>query len=157
MDHRPHSGTTARNTLVAGLLGLLGLGAALGGCGGDDPPATQTPTAAQGEMIAARLVCANCHESETGTDGTLSGATTPRPGTMQYGSNLTPDRTTGIGAWTDAQIIAALREGVDETGRRLCPSMPRYPQLTDVELRSLVLYLRSIPAVNRTIPTSSCP
>jgi mono/diheme cytochrome c family protein len=68
--------------------------------------------------------------------------------------NITPDKATGIGDWSDEEIIRAVRDGLGKNGRLLNPEMPsRYFQsLEDVELRSIVLYLRSIPPVSNRLP-----
>jgi mono/diheme cytochrome c family protein len=69
-----------------------------------------------------------------------------------YSSNITPDLQTGIGDWTDEQIITAIRLGRRPNGERLIPVHP-YPVfngMAEEDLRALVTFLRSVPAVNRT-------
>jgi len=80
----------------------------------------------------------------------LSGESTPEP---VVAPNISTDTTTGIGEWSDDEIIRAIREGVGRDGRLLNPEMPyRYFRgLNSVELRSIVIYLRSIPAVSHTL------
>jgi len=68
-----------------------------------------------------------------------------------YSSNITPDRQTGIGGWTDDQIITAIRLGRRPNGERLIPVHP-YPifnGMAEEDLRALVAYLRSVPPVSR--------
>lgn len=68
-----------------------------------------------------------------------------------YSTNITPDRQTGIGDWTDDQIITAIRLGRRSNGERLVPVHP-YPVfngMAEEDLRAVVAYLRSLPAVNR--------
>src|SRR5262245_5728751 len=68
-----------------------------------------------------------------------------------YSSNITPDRQTGIGDWTDDQIITAIRLGRRPNGERLIPVHP-YPVfngMAEGDLRALVAFLRSLPPVNR--------
>jgi mono/diheme cytochrome c family protein len=68
-----------------------------------------------------------------------------------YSANITPDRQTGIGEWTDDQIIAAIRLGRRPNGERLVPVHP-YPVFNGMaaeDLRAVVAFLRSLPAVNR--------
>jgi mono/diheme cytochrome c family protein len=68
-----------------------------------------------------------------------------------YSTNITPDRETGIGTWTDDQIITATRLGRRPNGERLVPVHP-YPVfngMAEADLRALVAYLRSVPPVNR--------
>ncbi len=68
--------------------------------------------------------------------------------------NLTPDPETGAGRWTDDQLARAIREGVGHDGRALFPMMPysRYREMTDEDLASVVVYLRSLPAVHNQLP-----
>ena len=68
--------------------------------------------------------------------------------------NLTPDKETGIGAWTDGEILRAFREGVSRDGHALFPMMP-YPYLrtmSDEDAKSVVVYLRTLPAVKKETP-----
>jgi hypothetical protein len=63
-------------------------------------------------------------------------------------ANLTPDRETGIGNWTDDMLARAIREGVGHDGRLLHPTiMPYefYRSMSDEDLASIIVYLRSIP------------
>lgn len=71
-----------------------------------------------------------------------------------YSSNITPDPATGIGTWTDEQIITATRAGRRPNGDRLLPVHPYtvFNGMTEQDLRDLVVYLRSLPAVNRPTP-----
>ena len=75
------------------------------------------------------------------------------PGTISA-PNLTPDRETGAGNWTDDQLARAIREGIGHDGHTLFPMMP-YPNLrhmSDEDLASIIVYLRSVPAVRNTPP-----
>jgi hypothetical protein len=69
-------------------------------------------------------------------------------------SNLTPDMTTGLGSWTDAQIKRALLDGVDKDNKPLFPIMPYYVlhNMSPADADAIVAYLRTIPAVNNVIP-----
>jgi mono/diheme cytochrome c family protein len=71
-----------------------------------------------------------------------------------YASNITPDPATGIGKWTDEQIIAATRLGRRPNGERLIPVHPYtvFNGMTEPDLKDLVAYLRSVPPVNRATP-----
>lgn len=106
-----------------------------------------------GATFVQQRGCPMCHYGA----GTLGGAAAPVPGTMAFAGNLTPDRATGLGGWADVQIVRALRYGVDNREAELCPSMPRYPQIGDVEANAIVAYLRALPPVTRAIPPSMCP
>ncbi len=111
----------------------------------------------QAPLGAAYVAQRNCGQCHRAPDGTLSGQTTPEPGTSAYGSNLTPDIATGLGGWADIQIIRAMRFGVDNRLEPLCPPMMHYGDMGDVEARAIVAYLRSLPTVPRAIPASTCP
>ncbi|HEY7870067.1 MAG TPA: cytochrome c [Methylomirabilota bacterium] len=71
-----------------------------------------------------------------------------------YASNITPDPTTGIGKWTDDQIITATRSGLRPNGERLLPVHPYtvFNGMAAQDLKDLVAYLRSVPPVNRATP-----
>jgi len=68
--------------------------------------------------------------------------------------NLTPDKETGLGDWTDKQIKDAFQNGLDSDGEPLFPVMPYYVfhNMTDSDADSIVMYLRSIKAVSNEIP-----
>src|SRR3989440_2103649 len=71
-----------------------------------------------------------------------------------YSSNITPDKQTGIGGWTDDQIITAIRLGRRPNGERLLPVHP-YPVFNGMageDLRAVVAFLRSVPPVSRPNP-----
>ena len=70
--------------------------------------------------------------------------------------NLTPDPETGVGGWTDDQLARAIREGVGHDGRALFPIMPyqHYRNMSDEDLASVVVYLRSLPAVHNQLPAT---
>ena len=65
--------------------------------------------------------------------------------------NLTPDPETGIGQWTDGEVVRAMREGVSRDGRPLFPLMnyPGYRDLTDDDALAIVAYLRRQKPVRR--------
>ena len=65
-----------------------------------------------------------------------------------HGPNLTPDKATGLGSWTDAQVVAAIQMGARPDGRLLAPIMPyhAYATLTKQDAEAIVAFLRSRPA-----------
>jgi len=119
----------------------------------------------RGRYIATALSgCSYCH---TPHDWTAPG--TPMVagmegagGVMPYAGlpgrvvapNLTPDPETGAGRWTDDQLARAIREGIGHDGRTLFPMMPytHYRDMTDEDLASVIVYLRSLPAVRNELP-----
>jgi mono/diheme cytochrome c family protein len=69
--------------------------------------------------------------------------------------NLTPDRETGAGAWTDDMLARAIREGVAHDGHLLDPTiMPYefYRSMSDEDLASIIVYLRSLPPIRNALP-----
>jgi len=70
------------------------------------------------------------------------------------GPNLTPDKETGLGGWTNEQIEKALTTGVRPDGRVLAPIMPWHAlaHLTKADLAALVAYLQSLPPVSNKVP-----
>jgi len=68
--------------------------------------------------------------------------------------NLTPDPATGAGNWSDDQLARAIREGIGHDGRALFPIMPfqHYRAMSDEDLASVVVYIRSLPAVRHEVP-----
>jgi mono/diheme cytochrome c family protein len=68
--------------------------------------------------------------------------------------NITPDRETGAGLWNDAQLARAIREGIGHDGRILDKTMPywSFRYLTDEDLASIIVYLRSMTPVHHTLP-----
>jgi mono/diheme cytochrome c family protein len=68
--------------------------------------------------------------------------------------NITPDRETGAGDWSDDQLARAIREGVGHDGRALSSRMPYvyYRKMSDEDLASVVVYLRSLAPIHRAMP-----
>jgi mono/diheme cytochrome c family protein len=68
--------------------------------------------------------------------------------------NLTPDSQTGAGTWTDDQLARAVREGIGHDGRALFPIMsyPKFRYMSDEDLASVIVYLRSLPPVRHELP-----
>ncbi len=119
----------------------------------------------RGRYIATALSgCSYCHTPHNwGAPGTPYIAGMEGAGEiMPYGGvpgrivapNLTPDPETGAGRWTDDQFARAIREGVGHDGRALFPMMPytHYRAMSDEDLASVVVYLRSLPAVHNPLP-----
>lgn len=68
--------------------------------------------------------------------------------------NLTPDKETGAGNWTDDQLARAIREGIGHDGRALFPMMPytHFRAMSDEDLASVIVFLRSLPPVRHELP-----
>ena len=79
------------------------------------------------------------------------------PWGVSYASNLTPDRPTGIGAWTAGDFVRAMRTGKHlGTGRPILPPMPwaALSHMTDADIRAMFAYLSAQPAVSNVVPQS---
>jgi len=109
---------------------------------------------AQGERYAHG--CAGCHSSSGSLplDGSKDNFLEGTPMGVLYAPNLTPAGV--LKDWTDAEIIRAIREGVDKDGRPLVimPS-PTFHNLSDADVQAIVAYLRSQPAVDHPTPKRS--
>jgi len=115
---------------------------------------------ARGEYIAyGPGHCVNCHTSDSEGESTKNGATPLLAGNhvfnLPFGTvftpNLTPDRETGIGRYTDAEIARVIRYGVLPDGRAALPFM-EYHELSDEDLTAVISFLRSQKPVKRVIP-----
>lgn len=81
------------------------------------------------------------------------------PGFTIVFANLTPDAETGIGNLTDDQLASAIREGISNDGRAMVPMMPyrHFRYLSDEDLASIIVFLRSRPAVRHPLPAPQIP
>ena len=125
------------------------------------PASADDAHVARGRYLVTIAGCSDCH-----TPGALLG----RPDMKRYlggsdvgfaipgagvfvGQNLTPDKETGLGKWTDAQVITAIRTGKTPEGRELSPVMP-YPALShlaDADAQAIVAFLKSLPPVTNQV------
>lgn len=105
--------------------------------------------------------CINCHNSgnpdsliEKGLEVPLSGAVAFRlPVGTIYSKNITPDKETGIGKFTDAEIARALRYGVHPNGTAVYDFMP-FHNMSDEDLRAVISYLRAQKPVSNAVPSN---
>jgi mono/diheme cytochrome c family protein len=104
---------------------------------------------ARGEYLARAADCMVCHTSEHGKPYAGGFAFNLPFGTL-YSTNITPDKETGIGNYTDAQFLLALRRGVRDDGAQLYPAMPftSYTFLTDADALAIKAYLFSLAPVH---------
>ena len=136
-------------------------GAALDGSAdaGAEAAATCTPVdagAPDDAAVAAGLAvtmsftphCTTCHGDDFSGGSPISGA---------IPKNLTPDPATGLGCWTDEQIVTAMLYGTTPDGTTLCV-MPRWSTkgMTPDQAEDVVHYLRTLPAISNVVPPSGC-
>lgn len=121
----------------------------------------------RGEYLATIMDCGGCH-----TTGALLGKPDPARNLagsqvgfqipdlgIFYPPNLTPDRETGLGGWSQADIVKAVRMGVRPDGRQLVPVMPyhHYSKLSDADADALAAYLKSLKPIRHQAPAITGP
>jgi len=84
------------------------------------------------------------------------------PWGVSFTANLTPDKETGLGEWTEEAFIQALRTGKHQgqpDGRDILPPMPwfNFRQMSDSDLKAVWAYLRSLPPIHNEVPTPIPP
>ncbi|MEI6304200.1 MAG: cytochrome c, partial [Betaproteobacteria bacterium] len=106
------------------------------------------PEVARGEYLIKAGGCLGCHTAEKKDAVPFAGGRALKtPFGTFYGPNITPHPTAGIGGWTEAQFVRAMRHGERPDGANYFPAFP-YPSFTkikDADLRDLWAYLRSLP------------
>ncbi len=117
---------------------------------------------ARGKYLVTIGGCSDCHTPGTflghpDMDKFLGGSDVgfAIPGLGVFpGRNLTPDKDTGLGNWTDEQVMKAMTTGVRPDGRTLAPIMPvpAFAQLTADDAKAIVAFLRSIKPVHNAVP-----
>jgi mono/diheme cytochrome c family protein len=156
---RRTSHTLAAATLSAAA--LLVLAAAAPQHAGGSPGAV-----ARGKYLVQINGCNDCH-----TPGSFYGAPDMKralsgsevgwlgPWGVAYARNLTSDSETGLGRWSEADIVKALRTGIRPDGRALAPIMPWMwlAHLTDADAGAIAAYLKTVPAVKHRVPSVVAP
>jgi mono/diheme cytochrome c family protein len=110
-------------------------------------------------LVNGLLTCGNCHTPKGPTGDIMEkafsgGLSWDEPPFKVTASNITQDKDTGIGSWTDAQIKTALRKGVRPNGTPLAMIMPSdfYEIMTERDLDAVVAYLRTLKPIKNTVP-----
>ena len=119
-------------------------------------PASANPTEiARGKYVFAATGGCGCH-TEPGKNRVLNAGARKFEGPFGtvYSTNLTSDRETGLGGWSDEQIVAAIRLGRRPNGERILPVHPFtvFNGMAAEDLQALVAYLRTLPPVGRKTP-----
>jgi mono/diheme cytochrome c family protein len=102
----------------------------------------------RGAYLFAIAGCAACHTDSKNKGPLLAGGRAiETPFGTFYGPNITPDPNFGIGRWSDADFVRALREGLSPTGAHLFPVFPytSFTLITDSDLLDLKAYIFSLP------------
>jgi mono/diheme cytochrome c family protein len=125
--------------------------------------ADAAPTLERGRYLMQGVVaCGNCHAARDERGGIVAakglsgGQVFDDAAFKAVAANITPDPATGIGKYTDAQLVRAIREGVRPDGRLIGPPMPIefYRHLSDDDVGSIVMFLKAQPPVVNAVAKS---
>jgi mono/diheme cytochrome c family protein len=119
-------------------------------------------TLERGKYLVSVLPCTDCHTPGTFLGkpdmnrylgGSEVGFEIPGLGVF-YGPNLTADKETGLGNWTDEEIATAITAGKRPDGRMLAPAMPveSFKHLTHSDALAIAAYLKTLPAIKNKVP-----
>ena len=143
----------ASRLFLALLLGLFAL---------PETASAQAPSAAEiarGKYVFGATGGCGCHTVPKGPVN-AGGRKYEGPYGTVYSTNITPDKETGIGGWTDEQIITAIRLGRRPNGERLVPVHPYtvFNGMAEEDVKAVVVFLRTVPAVKRAnLPKKTLP
>jgi mono/diheme cytochrome c family protein len=121
------------------------------------PPELEHASLVQrGEYLERAADCRSCHTAVGGTPFAGGRAFSISIGTL-YSANITPDKETGIGAWSDAAFLNAIHKGVDDEGTPLYPAMPSasFTGMTDADALAIKAYLFSLKPLHNEVPQNS--
>ncbi len=113
-------------------------------------------------LVEGVVACGNCHTPKTDEglpdkEMQFAGAfVIEEPVFRAYAPNITMDRETGIGTWSDEEIVRSIRDGVRPDGTIIGPPMPSflYRGISDNDISAIVAYMRTIKPVRHTVPKS---
>ena len=123
----------------------------------------ETPLERGTYLMDSIVACGNCHTPK-GPDGhaiadreLAGGEVLDTPVFHAVSPNITPDKETGIGTWTDDQIVNAIRNGRRPDGTLIGPPMPIafYRGMSDSDVRAIVAYLRTVKPIHNTVAKST--
>ena len=115
-----------------------------------------------GRYLVAIIGCYHCHSKKVlglnfldaeKTKGYLQGGLKLKDpkGKRLFGPNLTPDKETGIGSFTEQDFEKAVREGIAPSGRQLSPPMDKFKSMTNEQVHAIYTYLQSIPPIYHSV------
>ncbi len=110
----------------------------------------------RGEYLARAADCEACHSAK-GRAPFTGGLAFNLPFGTLYSPNITPDRQTGIGKWSDADFLKAIHKGIAPDGTRLYPAFPyaAYTMITDADALAIKAFLFSLAPVHAPAPANS--
>jgi len=133
------------------------------------PDDSMTAMIKHGEYLAYHVAaCMHCHSTrditkysgpiKPGTEGgggeEFSHAILADIPGVLYGKNITPDKETGIGTWTDEELLRAITQGISKNGDTLFPIMPyaNFNRMAKHDLLSIIAYIRTLKPINNKVP-----
>jgi mono/diheme cytochrome c family protein len=142
-------------------LGAAAVAACVLGCAQGALAADNAAVLARGKYLVTMGGCSDCHtpgnflghpDMTRYLGGSDVGFAIPGMGVF-VGRNLTPDKETGLGKWTRAQIVTALTTGKEPSGRELAPIMPwrDYAKLRKSDVEAIAAYLQSLKPVDHAV------
>ena len=139
--------------LAAAFLLLFGIGTAQA-----DPDEQSFDQIERGRYLAALADCAACH-TEPGGQAYAGGLALVTPFGTLLAPNITPDRETGIGAWSDDDFVNALLNGRGHDGERLYPAMPYpyYTKMSQADALAIRAYLTTLQPVHHDVVANQLP
>jgi mono/diheme cytochrome c family protein len=113
----------------------------------------------KGRYLAIAADCIACHTVPNSGKPFAGGRAIETPFGNIVAANITPDRDTGIGAWTDDQFDDAVRKGVRPNGARLYPAMPftAYTKMSREDVLAIRAYLKTVAPVRNQVVTNTLP
>jgi len=121
------------------------------------PTAADTAAVARGRYVAIAGDCVACHTAPGSKEAFAGGYSISTPFGGIYASNITPDKETGIGNWTERDFYRAVRHGKGKEGEHLYPAMPynAYVKVSDQDMHDLWMYMRSVKPVRYRVPETN--
>jgi mono/diheme cytochrome c family protein len=109
----------------------------------------------RGEYLVLAANCIGCHTTDKAKPFAGAYPITTQFGTI-YGSNITPDKETGIGTWSDDDFVRAMHDGIGKDGRHLFPAFPysAYSKLSRDDVLAIKTYLFSLPPIRNKTPNN---
>jgi mono/diheme cytochrome c family protein len=113
----------------------------------------------RGRYLAVASDCASCHTVPGSGQPFAGGRAIETPFGNIVAPNITPDRETGIGAWSDDEFDAALRRGIGRDGSRLYPAMPynAYTKMSRDDVLAIRTYLNTVTPVSNAVVANTLP
>jgi mono/diheme cytochrome c family protein len=117
------------------------------------------PTIERGRYLAVVGDCAACHTTPGSGQQFGGGRAIETPFGTILAPNITPDRETGIGAWSDDAFVGSLLDGTGRAGEHLYPAMPYtyFTRMSRDDARAILAYLKTVPPVHNRVVSNQLP